>query len=135
MKQKIINHLIIGMGFGFPITTISLWIFRVYEAPGMAVMQEFTSWLAASALYGLISLIYDSDIPLPLSIALHFTGCAAVTFGASFASGLMEYMKWYEWFKYVLPYFVIVYIIIGAVVTLTRICETKKINEKINKMN
>lgn len=135
MREKIINHIITGLGLGFVITTASLWIFGLYEATGMEVMREFTTWLVASVLYGLISLIYDSDIPMPLTIALHFTGCAATTFAACFVAGIMEFMKWYEWFKYVLPYFVIVYIIVSIIIQLTVCWETKKINKKMKELN
>lgn len=133
MAKKIIEHIGIGLAIGFVITTISLWCFKLYEAPGMAVMREFTTWLIASALYGIISLIYDTDIPFPLSLIIHFTACAAVTFAASIAAGIMDIMKWYEWFLYVLPVFVLIYIIIGAAVTITTHCQAKKINKKLNK--
>ncbi len=133
MKNKIIEHLIVGLGIGFVVTTASLWAFGLYEATGMAVMLQFTTWLAASALYGLISMIYDSDIPFPLTFAIHFTGCAVITFIASAVSGIMEFMQWYEWFIYVLPVFVGIYIIIGIVVTITTKWQEKQINKKMNK--
>lgn len=133
MKKKIIEHLIVGMGIGFIVTTASLWAFRLYEATGMAVMRQFTTWLAASALYGLISMIYDSDIPFPFTLGIHFIGCAVITFIASIISGIMEFMEWYEWFIYVLPVFVGIYIIIGIAVTVTTKCQEKQINKKMNK--
>lgn len=133
MAKKITEHIIIGLAIGFVVTTISLWCFKLYEASGMAVMREFTTWLAASALYGIISIIYDTDIPFPFSLIIHFTACAAVTFVASIVSGIMAFMKWHEWFIYVLPVFVLIYIIIGAAVTITTHCQAKKINKKLNK--
>ncbi len=131
MAKKITEHIIIGLAIGFVVTTISLWCFKVYEAPGISVMREFTTWLVASALYGIISLIYDTDIPFPVSLIIHFTACAAVTFAAAFVSGIMEFMKWYEWFIYVLPVFILIYIVIGAAITITTRCQAKKINEKM----
>lgn len=135
MKKKILEHIIVGLGIGFVITTACLWIFRLYEASGAEVMRQFTTWLAASALYGLISLIYDSDIHFPLSLAIHFTACASVTFIASYVSGILNYMQWYQWFIYVLPIFVIIYIIIGVAMTVTTQCQAKKINTKIEKIS
>lgn len=132
MKTKIMEHIIVGLGIGFIVTTICLWIFKLNEAPGAEVMRQFTTWLFASAFYGLISMIYDSDMPFPLSLAIHFISCAAVTFIASWISGILNYMQWYEWFLYVLPVFVVLYLIIGAGVTLTTQCQVKKINKKIN---
>lgn len=135
MKKKITEHLITGLGIGFVVTTVSLWFFRLDQAPGEVVMRQFTTWLAASALYGLISLIYDTNAPFPLRLIIHFTACAAVTCIASVVSGIMEFMQWYEWFIYVLPFFVIVYIIIGILVTVVSHLQAKIINSKIDKSN
>ncbi len=131
MKYKIIDHLIIGLGIGFVVTTASLWAFGLYEATGMMVMRQFTTWLAASALYGLISLIYDSDIPFPLTLGIHFTGCAIITFIASIISGIIKFTEWFEWFIYVLPVFIGIYIIIGIAVTIVTKCQEKQINKKM----
>lgn len=133
MKNKIIEHVIAGLGIGFLVTTASLWAFGLYEETGMAVMRQFTTWLGASALYGLISLIYDSCIPFPLTLGIHFTGCAVITFIASAISGIMEFMQWYEWFMYVLPVFVGIYIVIGAAVTLITKHQEKQINSRMKK--
>ncbi|MCI8404875.1 MAG: DUF3021 domain-containing protein [Clostridia bacterium] len=133
MRKRILDHLIVGLGIGFIATTLCLWIFKLNEASGAEVMRQFTTWLFASALYGLISLIYDSDIPFSVSLAIHFAGCTAITFAASCAAGFFEFMVWYEWFIYVLPVFIIMYIIIGASVTVITRCQAKKINGKLKK--
>lgn len=136
MKKKIAEHLIVGLGIGFVVTTVCLWIFKLNEATGAEVMREFTTWLVASACYGIISLIYDSDIPFPLSLAVHFIACATVTFIASYVSGIIHYFAhWYEWFVYVLPVFIVIYLIIGAGMTIATKCQAKKMNEKINKIS
>ncbi len=132
MAKKITQHIMVGLSIGFVCTTVCLWIFGAYEATGIAVMRQFTTWLMASALYGLISLIYDTSIPLPASLSIHFIGCAAITFIASIISGIMEFMPWYEWFIHVLPVFVLIYIVIGAVTTITTRCQAKKINKKLD---
>ncbi|MCI9625281.1 MAG: DUF3021 domain-containing protein [Clostridia bacterium] len=134
MKKKVMEHVIVGLGIGFVVTTVCLWIFKLNEATGAEVMREFTVWLIASALYGLISLIYDSNMSLPLSCAIHFIACALVTFIASVASGIIDYFAhWYEWFIYVLPVFVLIYLVIGTGMTIVARCQAKKINEKISK--
>lgn len=133
MKKKVLEHIIVGLGIGFVVTTASLWAFRLYEESGMMVMRQFTTWLAASALYGLVSIIYDSDISFPVTLGIHFVGCALITFASSIVSGIMELMKWYEWFIYVLPVFIVIYIIIGATVTLITKCQEKQINKKMSK--
>lgn len=133
MKKKVAEHIILGLAIGFVCTTACLWLFRVYELSGMEVMREFTAWLAASALYGIVSLIYDTNIRFPLSLAIHFIGCAAVTFVASIASGIMDLILWQEWFIYVLPVFIVIYLIIGTVTTVISRCQAKKINKIVNK--
>lgn len=135
MKKKIIEHLIVGLGIGFAVTTISLWFFRLDQASGAEVMRQFTTWLFASAFYGLISIVYDSDIPFPLSLIIHFITCAVITYAACAVSGILAFMKWYQWFIYVLPYFVIIYIIIGISITVITHCQAKIINKKIKKAN
>lgn len=132
MLKKVTQHIMVGLSIGFVCTTVCLWIFGAYEATGMAVMRQFTTWLAASALYGLFSLIYDTNIPLPALLSIHFIGCAAITFIASIVSGIMELMPWYEWFIRVLPVFVFIYIVIAAVIAITTRQQAKKINKKLD---
>lgn len=129
--KKIMKHLMTGLGIGFVLTTACLWFFRLYEASGAEVMRQFTTWLVASVFYGVVSIIYDSKIPFPLSLITHFVACAAVTFAASYISGIMDYMSWNEWFVYVLPVFIILYFITGAGIYAAARCQAKKINEKI----
>lgn len=88
MKKYVLNA-IIGMGFGFPITLLSMILIGGYNA----VMKEFLVWMAASALYGVLSaIIYDEkfDMPLPVSIGLHFFGCVAITMGAALLCGYVS---------------------------------------------
>lgn len=131
MAKKIVEHIIVGLGIGFVCTTACLWLFGAYNGDGMAVMRQFSAWLGASFLYGAVSVIYDSDIPFPLSLIIHFTACLLITYAASAVSGLFNFIKWGEWFIYVLPSFVIIYLIIGTVTTLAAKGTSKKINDKI----
>jgi len=85
MKKYFLNA-IIGMGFGFPITLLCMILLGGYNA----VMKEFLVWMAASALYGVLSTIMDDkkfDMPLPVSVGLHFFGCVAITMGAALLCG------------------------------------------------
>ena len=137
MKTKILNHIIVGLGIGFVITTVCFWAFGAYETGGLGLMRQMTAWLVASALYGLISMIYDSSIRFPYSLIIHFVVCAVVTFAAVFASGIMVGYtgSWYSVILAVLPVFVVIYIVVGAAVTLACKCEAKKLNEKISLKN
>lgn len=133
MKRKITKHLTVGLAFGFIITTACLWAFKAYEGSGIMVMRQFTTWLVASALYGLASLLYDTNIPFPLNAVVHFIVCAGITLAASAVSGLFLLMKWYQWFIYVLPVFVAIYIIIGITVAIATQWQAKIINKKVQK--
>ena len=88
MKKYILNA-IIGMGFGFPITLLCMIMIGGYNV----VMREFLVWMAASALYGVLSTVMDSkkfDMPLPVSIGLHALGCIVITMGAALLCGYIQ---------------------------------------------
>ena len=88
MKKYVLNA-IIGMGFGFPITLLCMALIGGYNA----VMKELLIWMAASALYGVLSTIMDErkfDMPLPVSIGLHFFGCVVITMGAALLCGYVS---------------------------------------------
>ena len=88
MKKYILNA-IIGMGFGFPITLLCMLLIGGYNV----VMREFLVWMAASALYGVLSTVMDSkkfDMPLPVSIGLHALGCIVITMGAALLCGYVQ---------------------------------------------
>ena len=88
MKKYILNA-IIGMGFGFPITLLCMLLIGGYNV----VMREFLVWMAASALYGVLSTVIDSkklDMPLPVSIGLHALGCIVITMGAALLCGYIQ---------------------------------------------
>ena len=134
MMKRFIGHAAAGLAIGWIMTTACLWIFGCGEdgVSGFTVLRNETAWLAASVFYGVISLIYDTNIPLPAAIALHLFGCGAVTFIGSFAAGFFEmFDPWPYWFIYVLPVFIVIYIIIGFSITITEKRRARKINEKI----
>lgn len=88
MKKYVLNA-IIGMGFGFPITLLCMSLIGGYNA----VVQEFLVWMVASALYGVLSTIMNEtkfDLPLSVSIGLHFFGCVVITMGAALLCGYVS---------------------------------------------
>ncbi len=132
MLRKIFSHIGVGLAVGYPVTTACMWIFGAWQATGLSVMRMYTVWLAASVVYSLISLIYDTELPLALSIGIHLAGCIATTFVASWAAGLFKVFEpWPFWFVYVLPAFFVMYLIIGGVIYLDGKHKARKINKKI----
>ena len=135
MLKKIFSNLGVGLAIGWIVTTACLWAWGCgsNDVSGIVIMRHMTIWMIASALYGLISLIYDSDLPLTAAIPIHFLSCGLVTFIASWAAGLFEiFSPWPYWFIYVLPTFVVVYLIIGGISTFVELSRAKQINDKIN---
>ena len=124
MKKYVLNA-IIGMGFGFPITLLCMTLIGGYNA----VVQEFLVWMAASALYGVLSTIMNEskfDLPLPVSIGLHCFGCVAITMGAALLCGYISSIA------DVLP-ILIPAVIIYAVVCLICFLLMKQNEKQINK--
>lgn len=88
MKKYVMNA-IVGMGFGFPITLLCMILIGGYNA----VMKELLVWMAASALYGVLSTAMDEkkfEMPLPVSVGLHFFGCVAITLAAALFCGYIS---------------------------------------------
>ena len=124
MKKYVLNA-IIGMGFGFPITLLCMILLGGYNA----VVKEFLVWMAASALYGVLSTIMDEkelDMSLPVSIGLHFFGCVAITMGAALLCGYISSVS------DVLP-ILIPAVIIYAVVCLICFLLMKQNEKTVNK--
>ena len=89
--KKYVLAAITGMGIGFPITLLCMTLVGGYNP----VVRELLIWMSASALYGLLSVAMDSkkfDMPLPLSIGLHFFGIVAITMGAALLCGYVSGM-------------------------------------------
>ena len=87
--KKYIWSAITGMGFGFPITLLSMALIGGWHS----VLRELAVWMAASALYGLLTVTICSikvELPLPVQIALHILGCAAITLAAALLCGYVS---------------------------------------------
>lgn len=132
MKNKIksiIYAMITGVGIGMPITIICMILIGGYQS----VMKEFIVWLAASALYGLLSaVIFTSEkLNLILSTIFHCLGCFAVTIFAGRICGYSTNIA--ELIIAILPVFVIVYGVIYAVTIINMKIQAKKANEALGK--
>lgn len=126
MKKYVLNA-IIGMGFGFPITLLSMILIGGYNA----VMKEFLVWMAASALYGVLSTIMCDekfDMPLPVSIGLHFFGCVAITMGAALLCGYVSSIA--DVLSVLIPAIVIYFVVFFICILLMKQNE-KQINKAL----
>ena len=126
MKKYVLNA-IIGMGFGFPITLLCMALIGGYNA----VVQEFLVWMVASALYGVLSTVMNSekiDLPLPASIGLHALGCIVITMGAALLCGYIKSIA--DVLPVLLPALVI-YIVVCLICFLLMKQNEKEINKAL----
>lgn len=126
MKKYLLNA-IIGMGFGFPITLLCMTLIGGYNA----VVGEFLIWMAASALYGLLSTVMDSeklDLPLPVSIGLHALGCIVITIGAALLCGYIKSVA--DVLPILIPTFII-YVVVCFICFLLMKQNEKNINKAL----
>lgn len=125
--KKYIMSAIIGMGFGFPITLLCMALIGGYNT----VVQEFLIWMVASALYGLLSVAMDSkkfDLPLPVSLGLHFFGCIVITMGAALLCGYVT--SWADVLPIVIPS-IAIYVVVCFICFLLMKKDEKQINKAL----
>lgn len=127
MKIKdMILACITGIGIGMPITIICMIIIGGWNG----VIKEFLVWLVASALFGVLSLVFKSArLPLPLITAIHCVGCLIITCSACAIIGYSD--SFFSILLAVLPVFIVVYAVIYIVALLSARAEAKKINETL----
>lgn len=130
MRKEIKNSLIVGMGIGFPVTLLCMTLIG-----GMnSIIFEFAVWMAASALYGILSgLIFRTDnaLNLPISMAIHCFGCLAVTMAAASLIGYADSIS--ALLLGILPVFLIVYAAVYTLCMLSMKADEKRINSALEK--
>ena len=126
--KKVLDHVVMGLGIGFVVSTVCLSLMRGMDE----TMQNVLAWMIASVLYGLISMIYDTEwLPLPGLIAVHFCGCVTVTLGTAWFLGYADSLLMLA--RDIVPVFVLIYIIIGIGITFYARQDTKKLNKRMGK--
>ena len=105
MNKQIKESIVAGMGIGFPVTLLCMTLIG-----GMnEVIAEFMVWLVASALYGLLSRIYDKEsLSLPLAMAIHMGGCLVITLATCWLLGYAEFGG--NFFLAIGPVFLVIYL-------------------------
>lgn len=128
MKLKdIILACITGVGVGMPVTIICMIILGGWTG----VVKEFLVWLVASALFGVLSILFkNSKLALPIITAIHSAGCLIITCSACAINGYSD--SFWSILISVLPVFAVVYAVIYIVTLLSAKAEAKKINEVLN---
>ncbi len=131
MKIKnIILACISGIGIGMPITLLCMILIGGWNS----AVKEILVWLAASALFGMLSLIFGTvKLSLPLTTAIHCVGCLAITCTACTINGYSD--SFFSILLAVLPVFAVIYIAIYTVTLLSAKKEAKEITESLNNKN
>ena len=129
-SSVIIQAALTGMGIGFIATTVS-----VIAISGMdGVGRELLVWLAASAIFGVISALVfytPNNLTLPAAIAIHFAGCITVAVTAVTLCGYFTSVR--EVITGFLPVFLVIYAVIYLVCLLMMKHNEKLINQALNK--
>lgn len=127
MKIKnVILACISGIGIGMPITLLCMTLIGGYNG----VIREFLVWLIASALFGVLSLVFQSSkINFIVATIIHCIGCLLVTCTSCAVIGYSD--NFVSILLAVLPIFVVVYAVIYTVSIITMKKEAKKANEAL----
>lgn len=108
MLKKVLTHVGVGLAIGSVTSTVFLALMGGLDE----TLVQVLAWLGASALFGLISLIYDIEsLALPLAIGLHAALCFGVAMGTGYLLGYGE--RFGPMLIMMLPVFIIVYLAIG----------------------
>lgn len=126
MIRKIVSYAIWGMGIGSPIFTASLWL---GGSTGTG-LRDTTAWLAASALYGILALIYEADEwKLPVRVGLHALLCGLISLAVGRFLGYGNSL--WELFLGMAPLFVLIYGLIWGAMYMADRRKVRKLNEKL----
>ena len=117
-----------GTGVGFPVTLLCMILIGGFNS----VIGEFLTWMAASALFGVISgVVFGKlNLNLPAATALHCVCCLLVASAAGAICGYAD--SFVELLLGILPVFVVVYVLIYGGCILKMKQEEKEINRTLS---
>jgi hypothetical protein len=124
-NESLISFALSGTGIGFPITALCMLLIGGYNG----ATREILIWMAASALFGVVSGLFfrKQDVNLLMATGLHFVCCLGIASTAGWLCGYAE--SFLSLVGSILPVFVLVY----AVVYLSIFFSMKREAERINK--
>lgn len=115
-----------GIGIGMPVTIICMLILGGWNES----IKEFLVWLVASALFGVLSIIFkNSKLSLPIITAIHCIGCLGITCAACTINGYSD--SFWNILISVLPVFAVVYAVIYITTLISAKAEANKINKAL----
>ena len=109
MFNKVVHYLGTGLAVGSVTTCVCLAAMNGMDGTLLQVM----AWLCASALYGLVSIIFEAEsLPLPLAIGIHLLLCLGITLGTGYLLGYSA--QFGSLFLAIIPVFLVLYGLISA---------------------
>lgn len=128
-SSLMIQSVLSGLGIGFPVTLLCMTAIGGWNS----VISELVVWMAASALFGILSgiLFYSkNDLSLPIAMGLHCLGCFIVAVAAAAVNGYSDNLS--ELICSIAPVFVVVYVVIYCICIAIMKHEEKQINDALN---
>ena len=114
MFKKVLEHVGVGLAIGAVASTACMALLGGLDGTLIQVM----AWLAASALMGIVSLIYDIEaLSLPLAIGLHAALCFGISLGTGYLLGYGEYFG-PRFALLMLPCFLLIYLVVSLCIWL-----------------
>lgn len=127
LLRNVILHMVIGLGIGSVVTVAGLTLMGNMDD----TLRQVIAWLCASACYGLISLIYETErLPLRLVQAIHLLGCLAVTLFTGWRLGYFTLWGWTAAGSMVAS-FLVIYVAVSVGIYLVDHRSARMINEKL----
>lgn len=136
MFKKLLSCVSIGLSIGFICTTILLWLYNAgSDGSAQDMLIQFTVWLGASALYGLVSSIFSAEsLSLLFQTVLHFILCALITVTTCLFLGYITLApESLPGLFGILGTFTLVYFIIYILIFFFSWQNVRKINQKLRK--
>ena len=132
MKKKFVDfvtYILVAVGIGAIISTVCMFLLNS-DLAVRDTLEQTGAWLIASALFGVISKIYDCDIlPLPLAMAIHMGCCLLITLTTCWLLGYAELGG--NFFLAIIPIFVVIYVLIAGFVFWADYKNAKEVNERL----
>ncbi len=121
------QYILTGTGIGFPITVLCMILIGGFSQAA----RELLIWMAASALFGLVSGLFYQKLNLDLLTAtgLHAVCCLAIATTACWLCGYADSI--WSLLNGILPVFALVYTFVYLAVFLIMTREARQINKSL----
>lgn len=123
LLKKSISYFLTGVGFG----STSYLAILTFAYPNVAPIPiGFISVFIMSGLIGVLSMIFETDLPFTIALIIHFAGSFILFI-------LMILISKFPLSQMAIGLFLLIYLIVWAVVILMQVNTVHKINSRIKK--